>query len=209
MRYLVRLENSKKARPSDGQRLARVAYEAIRTYRSDVGNLRVSSSAIELDLLLDLDEALQDSLKALQNQLGPLLTLRKLDVPAAPGKEADVIRLGLELFNEERYWESHEALESAWLTATGKEKEILQGLILLAAALVHWQKNQLDVTVSVMRRARDKLSGHNGEQFGIDLNDLKVRVDRILRSGQPEFFKIEARAQSPKSGQTNSDRSNS
>ena len=157
-----------------------------------MGNLRVSSSAVELDLLLDTKDRLQESLKVLESQIGPLLTLRKLDVPSSPITKQEAIRLGLDFFNQERYWESHEALESAWKTAIGDEKEILQGLILVAAALVHWQKNEKQVTLSVIRRARDTLESHRTEYCGISLAGLTGRLDAILRAGKPEFFKLDA-----------------
>ena len=35
------------------------------------------------------------------------------------------------LFNDERYWEAHENLEYVWKNATGTEKEILNGIILV------------------------------------------------------------------------------
>lgn len=142
MRFLVRLANRGGASPADRKQLTKTAYETAHNFGADVGNLRVSSSAIEFDLLLDSDDKLQDSLQALEGQIGLLLTIRKLDVESPSIEKTKAIGSGLELFNEERYWESHEALESAWRRVTGDEKEILQGLILLAAALVHWQKNE-------------------------------------------------------------------
>ncbi len=192
MRFLVRLANRGEVRPADRKQLTKNAYETVRKFGADVGNLRVSSSAIEFDLLLDSDNKLQDSLKALEGQIGPVLTIRKLDVESPAIEKVEAIRLGFDFFNEERYWESHEALEAAWKRATGDEKEILQGLILLAASLVHWQKNEKQVTLSVMRRARDKLVSHQAEYFGIDIAALTSRLDKILSASKPEFFKLSA-----------------
>lgn len=190
MRFLVRLANRRGVSPADRSQLSKAAYEAVRGRGADVGNLRVSSSAIEFDLLLESENDLQESLKVLEEIMGTLLTLRKLDVQASPIPDEEAIRLGLDLFNEERYWESHEALESAWRKAEGAEKEVLQGLILLAAALVHWQKNEKQVTLSVMKRAWDKLAPHQEEYFGIDMISLTETLNRIIDSGEPEFFKL-------------------
>jgi hypothetical protein len=176
--------------PAERKQFSKAAYEAVRRFGADVGNLRISGSAIELDLLLDSEQSLQESLKILQNQIGPLLTLRKLDVPSPPMPDEEATRLGLDLFNQERYWESHEALESAWRNAQGEEKETLQGLILVAAALVHWQKNEKQVTLNVMKRARDKLGRHQKEYFGVNLLALTDRLNGILDSGEPRFFKL-------------------
>jgi predicted metal-dependent hydrolase len=162
----------------------------------------VSSSAIEFDLLLDSESNIQSSLKVLEDKIGRLLTLRKLDVETSPLENTEAIRSGIDLFNQERYWESHEALEAAWRRVAGDEKEVLQGLILIAAALVHWQKNEKAVTLSVMKRARDKLAGHRAEYYGIDIAAVTDRLDRILSMGKPEFFKLipaERSLQSPDS----------
>jgi predicted metal-dependent hydrolase len=193
MRFLVRLGNERGATPADRRQLTKTAYEAVRNFGADLGNLRVSSSAIEFDLLLDSQDKLQSSLKALESEIGRLLTVRKLDAVSSPIEKTKAIGLGIDLFNEERYWESHEALESAWKRATGDEKEILQGLILTAAALVHWQKNEKDVTLSVMKRAREKLASHQARYFGIDIAALTNKLERVLIAGKPEFFKLSDR----------------
>jgi predicted metal-dependent hydrolase len=119
-----------------------------------------------------------------------LLTLRKLDFESPKLEKEQAVKSGLDLFNQERYWESHEALESAWKTASGDEKEILQGLILIAAALVHWQKNERQVALSVLKRARDKLANHETEYSGIDLNGLTNKIEKMLKAEEPEFFKL-------------------
>lgn len=45
------------------------------------------------------------------------------------------LREGAELFNAGHWWEAHEAWEGPWMTAEGQERQFIQGLILLAAAL--------------------------------------------------------------------------
>ncbi len=189
MRFLVRLSNGRKYTPLDRKRLTSLAYRGVRALGADVGNLHVSSSAVELDLLLDSQTNLDKAVRALEDEIGPSLTIRQLDLQNVPIESAAAVKLGLALFNEERYWESHEALEAAWRQSTGAEKEILQGIILLAAALVHLQKNEHDIALSVMKRGYEKLAEHRGEHFRVDISALKETVARML-SSRPEFFKI-------------------
>ncbi len=193
MRFLIRLSNPRKYAPADRGRLTSLAYEAVRRFGGDIGNLRVSSSAVELDLLLDSKTNLDKAIRSLEGSIGPSLTLKQLDVASPPVGNTEAIKLGLDLFNEERYWESHEALELVWRRSTGSEKEILQGIILLAVALVHLQKDEFDVTLSVMERAYGKLAAYDGECFGIGISALKEKIARMLSSRQPEFLKIEAK----------------
>lgn len=196
MRFLVRLGNRRKFKPSDARALASSSFEAVRGYGADVGNLRVSSTAVELDLLLESRDTLEAATQALRDKLGPLLTIRELDVQGPPVDAEGSIREGVRLFNEERYWESHEALECAWRQAGGPEKEALQGIILVAAALVHLQKNEVRVAFGVMGRAEEKLRRHHGGRFGIDLDGVRENISRMIRAGEPEFFRIEAKPHS-------------
>ena len=193
MRFLVRLRNQGKFKPSDARALASLSYGAVRGSGADVGNVRVSSNAVELDLLLASGDNLRASTRALEEKLGPLLTVRELDLKTPRIGVDRAVREGVGLFNEERYWESHEALESAWRQTEGSEKEVLQGLILVAAALVHLQKDERRVALGVMGRAQDKLRRHHGERFGIDLDGVREKISGMIAAGEPEFFRIQAR----------------
>jgi predicted metal-dependent hydrolase len=168
-----------------------LAYEDVKNVNGDIGNLRVSSSAVELDLLLDSEDHLKEATEALAAKLGPVLTMRKLDFDFPKIEPAQAVKQGLEFFNEERYWESHEALESAWRRSEGEEKEILQGIILLAAALVHLQKDESEICLSVMSRAIAKLAAHTGNKFGVSIDAIEKRVQNMISTRKPEFFKIE------------------
>jgi len=192
MRYLVRLVNGGNSTPADTRALASSAYELVRGYGADIGNLRVSRTAIELDLLLPSKESLGPATHVLEERFGALLNLRELDTPPPPIGVDQAIREGLGLFNEERYWESHEALEYAWRRTEGSEKELLQGIILVAAALVHLQKNQREVALGVMARANAKLAPHHGVHFGVRIDSVCETLARMIAARSPDFFKIEA-----------------
>ncbi len=98
-------------------------------------------------------------------------------------------REGIELFNEERFWESHEMLERIWHPAKGEEREIIQGMILTAAALVHAQKDRNETSLGMLRKAENKLgSAENYE--GIDVKQVRQRIDEMLQRGDPKPFKI-------------------
>jgi len=83
-------------------------------------------------------------------------------------------------FNNERFWECHEALEGAWKQCTGDEKELIQGLILVAAALVHYQKDENTICLSVLGRALKKLHGKSGEYYKINVDMVKQKTIEML-----------------------------
>jgi len=191
MRFLLRFSNAGHT-PGEVRALSSCAYDTVKAFGGDVGNLRVSSYAVEMDLLLSSKSKLQDAVHALESRLGHVLTLRELDVLGPQLEVNEEIGQGVELFNSERYWESHEALEYAWRKAAGPEKEVLQGVILVAAALVHLQKNEGKVALSIIERANNKLADKDAEYFGIDIENLRNEISRMLLSRKAEFVRIKA-----------------
>lgn len=190
------MANSRGSESRDAKALATSAYELVRPYGADVGNLRVSRPAIEFDLLLASRDNLASVTGALEPRLGALLSVRELDTPP-PSMDVDqAIRDGIQLFNEERYWESHESLEYAWRRAEGSDKDVLQGMILVAAGLVHLQKSEEGVALGVLARASEKLSPYRGERFGVSIDDLRKTVSQMIVEKKPNFFKIQIRSHS-------------
>ena len=63
------------------------------------------------------------------------------------------------LFNNEKYWGAHEVLESVWKDALKDEKDLLNGIILIAGSiLLHDEKAESDICISILQRAMQKLS---------------------------------------------------
>ncbi len=64
---------------------------------------------------------------------------------------------GLVLFNAGKFWHAHEDWERLWLRSTDPTRSFIQGLIQVAAALVHWQRgNPRGLTLN-WNKARPKL----------------------------------------------------
>lgn len=191
MRYLVRLGNEGKYQPSDSSSLSVTAKRLVESSGASVGNLRVSNAAVEFDLFVNEQSAAKVLVPKLASAIGEVKTVRRLDVEEKPLTKQEAVERSVALFNEERFWEAHEVLEQVWRKESGVEKEILQGLILIAAALVHLQKSRTRVCLSVTKRAYDKLRSHKGRYFGIELDLLKVKIREGLERQKPEFFRIE------------------
>jgi predicted metal-dependent hydrolase len=105
------------------------------------------------------------------------------------GKDEAISR-AIELFNDEKYWGAHEALEPIWKDSTGNEKNILNGIILVAAAFVHDEKDEPEICLSILKRAREKLDGTGGIYKGIDIDRIADLISRIISSGRIEHFTI-------------------
>ncbi|HXG07873.1 MAG TPA: DUF309 domain-containing protein, partial [Nitrososphaera sp.] len=71
-----------------------------------------------------------------------------------------------------------------------EEKRILNGIILVAAAFVHDEKDEPEVCLSILQRARKKLEGTGGKYHDIDVDMIADRISRIIDSGKIERFMI-------------------
>src|SRR5437879_7727432 len=187
MRYLVRLANNQGYTPKDVKML-QVKIRELLGSADKTGNLRISTSAIEFDLFADQAD-LNRSKSLLEAKVSKVVTLRFIDTRVSTKGEEETLREGIDLFNQERFWEAHEVLEEIWHPATGVERDIIQGLILTAAALVHYQKNENAVCVSILGRAMEKLSTLDNFN-GLDIKRLKAGIEQILSDNMPALLRL-------------------
>jgi predicted metal-dependent hydrolase len=188
MRYLVRLDNNQAYAPKDVKNLQTKIRKLLGS-NDKIGNLRVSTTAIELDLFAAPSD-LGRTKSLLEGKISKVVTLRSLESRISTRAEDEVLREGIDLFNQERFWEAHEVLEEIWHPATGVDRDTIQGLILTAAALVHYQKNEKPVCVSILGRAKEKLG--TLDQFkGLDIRSLRFSIKQILKNNTPMLIRIQ------------------
>jgi hypothetical protein len=152
-----------------------------------VRDARVSKKYIEFDV------SIPDStdIDALVNRFRPIAPMSSYEHIVERHMDKDeAISRAIELFNDEKYWGAHEALEPVWKDSTGKEKNILNGIILVAAAFVHDEKDEPEICLSILERARKKLDGTDGKYNGIDIDRIVDRISRITSTCRIERFTI-------------------
>ena len=88
----------------------------------------------------------------------------------------DAIVRGIQLFNEHRFFEAHEALEEAWLKERGEAKTLLHGLIQIAAAFHHYSRANLGGFNSLLKKGSAKLDQCGHAAAEIDLTVLKRQL---------------------------------
>lgn len=103
--------------------------------------------------------------------------------PAPPGRRG-VVRKGAALFNAGLFFECHEYLEAPWRRASGDDRFLYHGIILVAAAFYHREKGNL-------HGARIKLTeGMKDLQRAPAWSGLKVR--EWLQTLAPWLRRLEA-----------------
>ncbi len=100
--------------------------------------------------------------------------------PIDPEKADELFRRGVALFNGGRYWHAHEAWETLWRAAPDEERDFYQGLIQLAAGLLHLQRRTLRGARNKLSEGVEKLKPYQPAHHGIFVNELVGRAERIL-----------------------------
>ena len=170
---MLHLKNSKYS-PKDATTVLNNSRDLIYGMAAVIRDCRVSSKFIELDVSVHNLELLLEKLSSIgENGDSRLIIEEEIE-------KEQLVKDGISYFNNERFWECHEALEGAWKQSKGEEKELIQGLILVAAALVHYQKAEDDICLSVLGRALEKLDDKSGQYCQINVDHVKQKVIEML-----------------------------
>ena len=162
-----------------------------RSLASDIGvivrDARVATRHVEFDTSVPDNSSIEEVLRRFTT-ISPLSEYEPIVEKRMEKQEA--IMKAKDLFNDEKYWGAHEVLESVWKDAHNEEKDLLNGIILIAAAFVHDEKDESSICIAILSRAMKKLSQAEGLYFGMNLDEIKKRVLRIIETGRIERFTI-------------------
>jgi len=193
LRYLIRLDNVKKCKPHQIREISIGFSKTTEEFGTLLKNFRISEVAIEFDLFAKDAESEKQAVKALVLEYGSLLSERRLtqEQSNVQTKQATV-ELVIELFNEQRYWECHEVMESIWRKEKDPvEKELQQGVILAASVLVHAQKGEEDVCFGMLPRTLEKLCFCEKQDYlGLNVDLLKNHLQEMLETRRILFQNI-------------------
>ena len=185
-RYMLHLTNDSKFTRKNAKTILRDSRDLSYGMNRILRDCRVSKNYIELDVSIP-ESHLDDLVKKLSS-------IGKLDhakhVIEEIFEKEDAVSLGISYFNDERFWECHEVLEGVWKNIDGDEKKLVNGLILVAAGLVHYQKDEDDTCISIFKRALEKLETSNGIYHGIDVDRVKSLVQDMIKTKKISTFAI-------------------
>jgi uncharacterized protein len=148
-----------------------------------------SYGALEMDIFSPTRQDFGLFLAAV-NPIGTMEFTKDLNVAPPFKTENDLFAEARQLFNSERYWESHEVLEGIWRQKHGDEKRFLQGIILVCAAYVHHQKGEQSVALSVLKRASKQLDYPATSYGGFNVDVLRQKAEEVLRTERFVNFQV-------------------
>lgn len=108
--------------------------------------------------------------------------------PLDPEAAEELFRRAVSLFNGVRYWHAHEAWEELWRAAPDEERDFYQGLIQVAAGLLHLQRRNARGARNKLSEGLDRLERYAPTHRGIFVNELIGKGRRILDDLQAGFL---------------------
>ena len=186
-RYMVYLDNPQYA-PPDADLILKKSRELTNSLDIIIRDCRIASDFIELDLSLEKLENIDKVLNLLKRISS---TKEIMEVKERHFSKTEAINRAVVLFNDEKYWWSHEALEMVWKEAIGQEKLLLNGLILICAAYVHYQKNENNICFSILERSMAKFTNVKESTYhSINIHKIKNIITQILDNRTITKFRI-------------------
>jgi uncharacterized protein len=103
-------------------------------------------------------------------------------IASCQGRQQDAHYLGFfECFNRGLFYEAHDVLEELWLTERQKPNDAFyRGLIQLAGAFVHLQKDRLRPAASLFKLARANLQKYPAIHCDLETGPVTQLVDHWL-----------------------------
>ncbi|MCC5950291.1 MAG: DUF309 domain-containing protein [Nitriliruptoraceae bacterium] len=104
-----------------------------------------------------------------------------------PATVEEALELGAALWDEQRFFEAHECLEAVWHAAPEEDRDLWQGVIQVAVAAVHVQRDNPHGAVTLLERAASRLDAypdlHRGIEVGPLRREARARAARIAEHG--------------------------
>jgi uncharacterized protein len=91
---------------------------------------------------------------------------------------------GLELFNQGRYFEAHEALEAAWRAESGPVRDLYRGILQVGVVYLHISQYNYPGAVKVHQRCRKWLLPWPEICRGLEVGRLRLDLEAVMTALQ-------------------------
>ena len=108
------------------------------------------------------------------------------------GRDYSAHYLGFfDCFNRQLFYEAHDVLEDLWLAdKKGPNGDFYKGLIQLAGAFVHLQKNRLRPAAALFKLTRANLAKYPTAHEGLALRDIARVIEEWLGALEAGEFEV-------------------
>ena len=86
----------------------------------------------------------------------------------------------LNLFNNQKWYEAHDAFEDIWNTLDGDERQIIQGILQVSVSQFHLSKGNYNGATILLGEGLGRIKTRTNNNLGIDLETLCKCLEKLL-----------------------------
>ena len=90
----------------------------------------------------------------------------------------------LNLFNNQKWYEAHDAFEDIWNTLDGDERQIIQGILQVSVSQFHLSKGNINGATILLGEGLGRIKNRTNINLGIDLITFCKCLEELLRKLQ-------------------------
>tara|TARA_A100001388_G_scaffold259588_1_gene226996 strand:+ start:221 stop:601 length:381 start_codon:yes stop_codon:yes gene_type:complete len=96
----------------------------------------------------------------------------------------DSICFALNLFNDQKWYEAHDAFEEIWNSVDGDERQIIQGILQVSVSQFHLSKGNLNGATILLGEGLGRIKSRTNIDLGIDLEAFCKCLEILLKKLQ-------------------------
>ncbi len=96
----------------------------------------------------------------------------------------DSFNFALKLFNDQKWYEAHDAFEDIWNTVDGDQRQVIQGILQVSVSQFHLSKGNLNGATILLGEGLGRIKTRTNINLGIDLESFCKCLEDLLRKLQ-------------------------
>ena len=110
----------------------------------------------------------------------------------------DSLYFALNLFNDQKWYEAHDAFEDIWNTVDGDQRQVIQGILQVSVSQFHLSKGNLNGATILLGEGLGRIKTRTNINLGIDLESfckcledllIKLQYKEILKENDKPYLK--------------------
>ena len=86
----------------------------------------------------------------------------------------------LNLFNSQKWYEAHDALEDIWNELDGDERQIIQGILQVSVSQFHLNKCNNNGAIILLGEGLGRIKKRSNINLGVDLHSFCISLEKLL-----------------------------
>ena len=94
------------------------------------------------------------------------------------------LKSAIDLFNNKKWYEAHDAFEDLWINLDGDERQIIQGILQVSVSQFHLNKGNFNGATILLGEGLGRIKTRKKNTLGIDLESFCECLEDLLKKLQ-------------------------